>query len=196
MTTTEVATHGPASGKPTGALDADEATIERFFAKVDMDSSPKGCWLWTAYCHPDTGSGSFVVAKPRKVAASRWSWEFHNQQEIPPGLEVRKECRTANCVNPEHLRLVSRKQNVAATAEYHDYGRTEREKTHCPKGHEYVGENVRVSQNGWRFCRTCHREQSRAALVDPVQREKINAGQRARRAKKKTMKIEQQTGVS
>lgn len=29
------------------------------------------------------------------------------------------------------------------------------QRTHCPKGHEYSGENVYVRANGWRQCRAC-----------------------------------------
>lgn len=31
------------------------------------------------------------------------------------------------------------------------------EKTHCPRGHEYAGDNLRIS-NGSRLCKACHRE--------------------------------------
>lgn len=30
-------------------------------------------------------------------------------------------------------------------------------RTHCPKGHEYAGDNLGVMRNGHRFCRTCAR---------------------------------------
>lgn len=32
-----------------------------------------------------------------------------------------------------------------------------REKTHCPKGHEYTPENTYVNPKGWRLCRMCRR---------------------------------------
>lgn len=32
------------------------------------------------------------------------------------------------------------------------------QKTHCPSGHEYSLENTRVRPDGYRICRTCHRE--------------------------------------
>lgn len=35
-------------------------------------------------------------------------------------------------------------------------------RTHCPAGHPYAGENLRVKPNGHRECRTCHRERERA----------------------------------
>lgn len=41
-------------------------------------------------------------------------------------------------------------------------GRRQRAKTHCPHGHEYSAENCHVSAQGYRTCRTCHRERERA----------------------------------
>jgi CxxC motif-containing protein len=34
-------------------------------------------------------------------------------------------------------------------------------KTHCPRGHEYSGENLRIRKDGARVCITCRREQGR-----------------------------------
>lgn len=31
------------------------------------------------------------------------------------------------------------------------------ERTHCPQGHEYIAENIRLDPKGHRFCRTCDR---------------------------------------
>jgi hypothetical protein len=38
-----------------------------------------------------------------------------------------------------------------------------RDKTHCPKNHEYTEENTYVSKRGQRNCRTCHRDDVREA---------------------------------
>ncbi|WP_162928334.1 hypothetical protein [Sphingopyxis terrae] len=34
-------------------------------------------------------------------------------------------------------------------------------KTHCAHGHEWTPENTRITPEGWRNCRTCHREKMR-----------------------------------
>lgn len=34
-------------------------------------------------------------------------------------------------------------------------------RTHCPQGHPYEGTNVRVSRDGHRSCKTCHRDRER-----------------------------------
>lgn len=48
---------------------------------------------------------------------------------------------------------------VAALAE--DCGHRHRRKTHCVRGHELAGANVRPRADGGRACRTCQRERSR-----------------------------------
>ena len=36
------------------------------------------------------------------------------------------------------------------------------QKTHCPKGHPYAGENLRLTKEGWKVCRECSRAESAA----------------------------------
>lgn len=68
VVTSEVANRGPGAGGPTGAVDADEREVARFFAKVDMDSSSRGCWLWAAY-HDANGYAVFSTSDRRGVVA-------------------------------------------------------------------------------------------------------------------------------
>jgi hypothetical protein len=37
----------------------------------------------------------------------------------------------------------------------------------CPRGHPYDEANTYINAAGWRFCRTCNRERSRA-IKEPV----------------------------
>lgn len=38
----------------------------------------------------------------------------------------------------------------------------ETQKTHCPQGHPYAGENLSIHKKGFRICVTCRREKARA----------------------------------
>lgn len=66
-------------------------------------------------------------------------------------------CRNRLCVNPEHLEVVSRGENVlrgvGVTAE-------NKRKTHCAHGHEFTTENTYRYGNK-RHCRTCRTENMR-----------------------------------
>jgi len=39
------------------------------------------------------------------------------------------------------------------------------QQTHCRKGHEFTPENTRITPEGWRNCRHCHRLKMRAYSV-------------------------------
>lgn len=79
--------------------------------------------------------------------------------EIPNGLELDHLCRNRACVNPYHLDPVSHAENMRRGVA----GLKQREKTHCPVGHEYTAENTYIHpQNGSRNCKACQRERTRA----------------------------------
>lgn len=81
--------------------------VERFWAKVDRSGE---CWLWTAFTGRD-GYGYFSVGMKRRMAAHRFSYELHNTA-IPPGMDIDHMCHVRACVNPSHLRVCTRKQNL------------------------------------------------------------------------------------
>lgn len=68
-------------------------------------------------------------------------------------------------------------------------------RTHCPRGHEYSGENLYVTPQGHRHCKECRRQNARYRLSIPANkraaiergrgylqenRDEINARRRAR----------------
>lgn len=119
----------------------------QFWPKVDASGI---CWEWQGLLRPD-GYGSLTVAKCTKVA-HRYAYELL-VGPIPKGKTLDHLCRNRKCVNPDHLEVVTRGENVLR-----GYGPTamNARKTHCPKGHEYTPENT-YSPKGtaWRQCRKC-----------------------------------------
>lgn len=47
--------------------------------------------------------------------------------------------------------------------------------THCPQGHAYEGNNVRIGRDGYRVCRTCANESCRKCYHDRQQRKRERA---------------------
>ena len=78
----------------------------RFWAKVTKTPT---CWLWTAG-RDRNGYGKFEVSG-RSVQAHRYAYELL-VGPIPAGMQIdhRTTC-PKNCVNPEHLRPATHKQN-------------------------------------------------------------------------------------
>lgn len=128
---------------------------DRFWAKVDAEGD---CWEWTG-AKAGGGYGAFFTTSG-KVQAHRWSYE-HLVGPIPEGLQIDHLCKNRACVNPDHLEPVTRLENVWRGAG----GAWNRSKMHCPQGHPYEGDNVKLARRSnrrsvGRECRTCLREQA------------------------------------
>lgn len=79
---------------------------ERFWGKVEKTD---GCWLWSAG-RDSGGYGSFYL-NGRDTKAHRVSYELL-VGPIPSGMDIDHRCFNRGCVNPAHLRAVTRKQNI------------------------------------------------------------------------------------
>jgi len=126
--------------------------LERFQKFVDKEST-FGCWLWTGSIDP-CGYGRFgLLGKNRQ--AHRVALELRDRT-IPEGLEVDHLCEVRNCVNPEHLQLVTHKDNVRLS---HKRGRGYWVKqTHCIRGHPLSGDNLYINPRGFRrICKICRK---------------------------------------
>ena len=82
----------------------------RFFAKI-QEIPEMGCWVWTAG-RDKNGYGKFTVNK-RPRMAHRVSYEA-KFGPIPDGLVIDHLCRETSCVNPDHLRAVTTRENLMA----------------------------------------------------------------------------------
>ncbi|MEW2177163.1 HNH endonuclease signature motif containing protein [Streptomyces sp. NPDC005406] len=77
--------------------------------RVDK-GSPESCWLWTGGLS-DTGYGSFKDDQKRSMGAHRFSYQLH-YDSIAEGMHVMHSCDTPACVNPHHLSLGTRQDNM------------------------------------------------------------------------------------
>lgn len=120
---------------------------ERFWAKVEKTDT---CWLWTG-CLSGVGYGQIRIHTKCHLA-HRYSFELHKHQ-IPAGLVLDHLCRNRRCVNPDHLEPVTRHENIRRGTAW----TVKRNRTCCPRGHEFTPENSAINQKGVRRCRTCIR---------------------------------------
>jgi len=87
-----------------------EDVLERFWSKVNKTD---GCWLWTASRKYGRLYGQFTHLNKKLVhiSAHRFAWMLMNGP-IPDGKWVLHKCDVPHCVNPSHLYLGDRKQNM------------------------------------------------------------------------------------
>lgn len=98
-----------------GHLDEEQRSKEMFeHAKLDavrafwQSVDKRGdCWVWLGSVHRGYGRISWL-GQSRYV--HRISFELA-YGHIPEGMQIDHRCHTRRCVNPEHLRLVTPKQN-------------------------------------------------------------------------------------
>lgn len=123
--------------------------IKRTMSNIVVDPLTQ-CWNWQGSL--DNGYGR-LYWNGKKSRAHRWFYEqrFGNLPEWnhKGDPEIDHICRNRACVNPEHLRLVSPKENVLA-----GIGPTavNARKTTCKYGHPLVPDN-----RGHRKCVECQR---------------------------------------
>ena len=126
-----------------------KTTKERFWEKVDKSGD---CWKWIA--HLLKGYGRFRLNN-KTWSAHRVSWTLH-YGEIPEGMCVLHRCDNPGCVNPEHLFLGTRTDNMKDRDQKGRGSNGNKYKTFCKRGHPLSGDNLYiVPKAGTRQCHKC-----------------------------------------
>lgn len=120
----------------------------------DKIASRDGCWQWAGAT--SNGYGTLWI-DGKTVYAHRVSLALVGV-EIPAGMDVDHLCRNPRCVNPEHLEVVTHRENLLrGRGPSADAARREK----CLYGHPLDGVLTRRSGHRQRYCLTCNRERRR-----------------------------------
>lgn len=143
----------PARKAPLGS------TVEERLLLLSRPDETSDCRVWTA-CIDRRGYGRILIrveGRSYTRMAPRAAYETW-VGPIPDGLTVDHVCFQPLCVNPAHLRLLTRSENSRYRRAYSP--------DHCTNGHERTPENTYWHKKG-KFqrahCAVCSREQQRAA---------------------------------
>lgn len=125
-----------------------------------------GCWRWMRTLGHN-GYGQFGMNR-RHVYAHRAAYMLFIGP-IPAGMQVDHICHTIDlsckagdeclhrrCVNPDHLELVTPRENQLRG--HGTFAAINSVKTHCPAGHPYDEKNTHYNYDGSRTCRKCDSE--------------------------------------
>jgi hypothetical protein len=134
---------------------------ERFDSKWIPEPNT-GCHLWLASDDGDGKYGRFsypISGVAKHISAHRAAWLMAGNEAPVAPLEIDHRCRQTFCVNPAHLRVVTKAENLAQADKWGlsigglANGERQKAKTHCPQGHSY--DDAIITRQGWRLCRQC-----------------------------------------
>ena len=140
-----------------------ESALRRFENKY-IPEPMSGCWLWLGKAVNNCGYGFFGMLNSN-ILAHRAAWKLF-RGEIPDGSLVLHKCDNKLCVNPYHLYLGDKRDNMRDAIERGQWTRyVKPHKLFCKRGHEKLA----LDHLGYRRCRTCHAELERTRRANRCQ---------------------------
>lgn len=116
----------------------------RFFGRLYV--APNGCWAWQAKFN-NNGYAAFRSDFGCNGHRASYGWFVG---PIPDGMDVDHICRIRQCVNPAHLQLLTRSENVVLA---------KGSRVTCKNGHPWVEQNLKhyrlADGTNKRTCRLC-----------------------------------------
>lgn len=137
-------------------IEMSDAELVRYRSKLSPPNE-RGCILWRGTMS-GIGYGQFWLRRKAVLAHRVAVWI--SGRETAKGMHVDHLCRTPACVNPDHLEVVTPRENHLRGV---GIGALNVIKTHCPKGHPLEDGNLDryALKSGRRACQTCMRQRCR-----------------------------------
>jgi len=123
-------------------------TLNRIEEKIQENN---GCWEWQGGKRKGYG---LISINGRKQSVHRVLYELL-KTKIPKGMVTDHLCRNHSCVNPNHIEIVTNKEN---TLRGNGSPAKNARKTKCIRGHNLSGDNLYINKHKKRICRQCNKE--------------------------------------
>lgn len=120
-----------------------------------VEKKENGCWEWQRCVAGGYGRCKEIFGGEEIQLAHRLSYLLFKgvlPEYQPKGFQIDHLCRNRKCVNPDHLELVTNKENALRGV---SFSAINANKTHCIHGHKFTPENTIKRKGGGRNCRTC-----------------------------------------
>lgn len=124
-----------------------QPTEKKYWLKVKKSNT---CWFWLG--NKNTKGYGMFWSNGKNYVAHRYSYE-REKGPIPKNLVLDHLCRVHDCVNPNHLEIVTPKENVLRGI---GLCAINSRKTKCNRGHELEEINLIRTKKG-RECLACKR---------------------------------------
>lgn len=129
---------------------------DRFWSKVERLGVDE-CWPWKAGKIP----GGYGAVWDKRIDNNRLAHRTAYEMlvgPVPDGLEIDHLCRNRACVNPNHMEVVTAKENVLRGI---GISAQNARKTHCKNGHPFDtvhrgGKLPNGEAKLYRTCKRCH----------------------------------------
>jgi hypothetical protein len=129
--------------------------IARLLTRVTKNEN--GCWVWQGGRWGNDREYGQMKFRGRSTGAHRAFYTLF-RGEIAHGLVIDHMCRNTLCVNPDHLRPITNRENILCGV---SIVAKQALQTHCKRGHEFTPDNIMKNDTG-RVCRQCNVDRAKA----------------------------------
>ena len=125
-----------------------DRTVDERFVDLVKKATPT-CQLWMG-CMMKDGYGKFTITREHSELAHRYAWKMAGRELPVYPLQLDHTCRVRNCVNVEHLEVVTHLENKRRAR-----------RPRCRRGHNLLDESnlyyytLHETGKKVRRCRAC-----------------------------------------